>query len=169
MSMESLLKSVLEASLKGPFICGSGAALTIEGMNRLPSRPVLCTTRIAVCAALVTAMALPAAQASERDHERARAAVQAGEVLPLGTLLERLQRTHPGQVLELELERDNGRWIYEVKLLQANGQLMKLDLDASTAQVLKLKRREDKGGKHGRRGPPVEPQQPAAAASGAAR
>ena len=75
------------------------------------------------------------------DHERARAAVQAGEVLPLPTLLDRLQRTHPGQVLELELERDDGRWIYEVRLLQADGQLMKLELDARTAQVLKMKPR----------------------------
>ncbi|MDO9092129.1 MAG: PepSY domain-containing protein [Rubrivivax sp.] len=138
-------------------------------MNSLSSRFVLCSGRFALWAVLATALALPAAQASERDHERARAAVQAGEVLPLATLLERLQRTHPGQVLELELERDNGRWIYEVKLLQANGQLMKLELDASTAQVLQVKRREDKGGKHGRRGPPVEPQQPAAAAIGAPR
>ena len=54
-------------------------------------------------------------------------------MLPLPTLLERLQRTHPGQVLELELERDDGRWIYEVKLLQADGQLLKLELDAGTA------------------------------------
>lgn len=63
-------------------------------------------------------------------------------MLPLPTLLERLRRTHPGQVLELELERDDGRWIYEVKLLQANGQLLKLDVDAATAQVLQVKRKE---------------------------
>ena len=56
-------------------------------------------------------------------------------------LLERLRRTHPGQVLELELERDDGRWIYEVKLLQANGQLLKLEVDAATAQVLEVKRK----------------------------
>ena len=45
------------------------------------------------------------------------------------------------QVLELELEREDGRWIYEVKLLQADGQLLKLDLDARTAEVLSVKRR----------------------------
>ena len=41
----------------------------------------------------------------------------------------------------VELEREGGRWIYEVKLLQAGGQLLKLDVDAATAQVLAVKRR----------------------------
>jgi uncharacterized membrane protein YkoI len=96
-------------------------------------------------AILLSGLALPGASASDkRDHERARAAVQAGQVLPLPTLLERLQRTHPGQVLELELELEDGRWIYEVKLLQANGQLLKLELDAATGQVLQVKRKEDR-------------------------
>jgi len=96
-----------------------------------------------VLASLVlTGLVQPPAWGSDsRDHERARAAVEAGQVLPLATLLERLRRTHPGQVLELELERDDGRWIYEVKLLQANGQLLKLDIDAATAQVLQVRRK----------------------------
>ena len=99
----------------------------------------------------------PAGWASDsRDHERARAAVEAGQVLPLPTLLERLRRTHPGQVLELELEREDGRWIYEVKLLQANGQLLKLEVDAATAQVLQAKRRDGRKAERdsGRQVPP---------------
>jgi uncharacterized membrane protein YkoI len=96
-------------------------------------------------AMLLSAMALPVARAGDKaDHEQARAAVQAGEVLPLPILLHKLQRTHPGQVLELELERDDGRWLYEVKLLQANGRLLKLELDASTGLVLKVKREKDR-------------------------
>ena len=103
--------------------------------------------------ALVLGLAMasfsPAAQAGRKDdHDRARAAVQAGEVLPLPALLERLQRTHPGGVLELELEREHGRWIYEVKLLQPDGQLLKLEVDAATAQVLRVRRAAD--GRSGR-------------------
>lgn len=75
------------------------------------------------------------------DHERARAAVQAGEVLPLPELLERLGKTHPGQVLELELDRDDGRWIYEVKLLEPGGRVARLEVDARTAEVLTLRRK----------------------------
>ncbi len=77
----------------------------------------------------------------ERDHDRARAAVQAGEVLPLAVLLQRLQRSHPGQVLEVELERDDGRWTYELKLLQPGGQLLKLEVDGASGQVLKSRSR----------------------------
>ena len=103
--------------------------------------------------ALVLGLAMasfsPAAQAGRKDdHDRARAAVQAGEVLPLPALLERLQRTHPGGVLELELEREHGRWIYEVKLLQPDGQLLKLEVDAATAQVLRVRRADE--GRSGR-------------------
>lgn len=86
--------------------------------------------------------AMPVEAREDRDHDRARTAVQAGEVLPLATLLERVQRRHPGQVLEVELERDHGRWIYELKLLQPGGQLLKLEVDAATAQVLQVQRRK---------------------------
>ncbi len=110
-------------------------------------RPFKVRDRFALPALVVGVMALllaatDAGASDQRDHELARAAVQAGEVLPLPTLLERLQRTHPGQVLELELERHDRRWIYEVKLLQAGGQLLKLEVDAATGQVLEIKRKK---------------------------
>lgn len=98
--------------------------------------------RAALSGALLLGFALTTAWAGgDGDHDRARAAVEAGEILPLPTLLEQLQRTHPGQVLALELEKDDGRWIYEVKLLQPDGRLLKLEVDARTAQVLKLRRK----------------------------
>jgi uncharacterized membrane protein YkoI len=91
-------------------------------------------------------LALPLQAHGDDDHERARAALRAGEVLPLATLLERLQRSHPGRVLEVELERDDGRWIYEVKLLQADGQLLKLELDARSGELLSQRRKGKRGG-----------------------
>lgn len=107
--------------------------------------------RVALAIALSTGLAPSSAWPRDSDdHDRARAAVQAGEVLPLGQVIERLQRTHPGQVLELELDRENGRWIYEVKLLQADGQLLKLELDARTGEVLEVKRKVDRDRRSGR-------------------
>jgi hypothetical protein len=115
-------------------------------------------TRMLVVALAALLTFLPAGASDPRDHERARAAVQAGEVLPLPLLLERLQRTHPGQVLELELEREHGRWIYEVKLLQPGGQLLKLALDAGTGQVLEARRRNaDRPDKAEKAAPAKEP------------
>ncbi len=78
---------------------------------------------------------------ADSDQDRARDAVQAGEVLPLKAVLARLEREHPGQVLELELEREHGQWVYEVKLLQSGGRLVKLELDARSGEVLKRRDR----------------------------
>lgn len=107
----------------------------------LARRRVVCTVAaIALCAS-----GAPAWARGGDDHERARQAVQAGQVLPLRTVLERLEREHPGQVLEVELERDGDRWHYEIKLLQPDGRLLKLLLDARTADVLRSKERDHNG------------------------
>jgi uncharacterized membrane protein YkoI len=100
--------------------------------------------RAALLVVVGTLLASPGWADRKGDHDRARAAVQAGEVMPLPDVLARLQGSHPGQVLELELEREDGRWIYEVKLLQGDGRLLRLELDARTAQVLRERR---KGGR----------------------
>jgi len=93
--------------------------------------PVLC---------LAAVLAWPLAHA-DSDQDRARAAVQAGQVLPLKTVLERLERDHPGQVLEVELESEGDRWVYEVKLLQNSGRLVKLEVDAASGAVLQRRDR----------------------------
>ena len=83
--------------------------------------------------------ALQPAGADQADHDRAQQALQAGQVLPLQEVLLRVRQEYPGQVLAVELEEDDGLLVYEIKLLQAGGQLVKLKLDARTALVLKTK------------------------------
>jgi uncharacterized membrane protein YkoI len=134
----AFFERTLEGKLKGAFIRRSGARTDNRCMRFLRA-PVVVLSGL-----LWVGLAFPRAWAGDDDHERARAAVQAGEVLPLPTVLERLKRSHPGQVLELELERDDGRWIYEVRLLQADGQLLKLELDARTAEVLEVRRKGER-------------------------
>lgn len=106
-------------------------------------RPVL-RKALAACVWGACALAvLPVAASDKHDHDRARQAVQAGQVLPLPAVLEHLQREVPGQVLEVELEQERSGWIYEIKLLTPAGQLTKVKLDARTAQVLRIKSRDD--------------------------
>ncbi len=93
------------------------------------------------------ALAQPAWAGSRDDQERARQAVQSGQVLALGDVLMRLERERPGQVMKVELEQDHGVWIYEIKLLQPDGRLVKLKLDARTAQVLRGDSRNDSAGR----------------------
>lgn len=99
--------------------------------------------------ALPLSLALLAAggmtHAGEEDHERARKALEAGEVLPLKTILERVERAYPGQVMDVELEREHEgrreRWIYKVKVLRTGGALVKLKVDARDGTVLGSKSR----------------------------
>jgi hypothetical protein len=79
------------------------------------------------------------------DHDRARHALEAGEVLPLRTILDRVEREYPGQVLEVELERDGGRWAYEIRTLRSGGSLVKLKVDARGRRKACPRRPERRG------------------------
>ena len=76
------------------------------------------------------------------DHDRARSALMSGEIMALKALLERLETDHPGQVLEVELDQERDRWVYKVKVLQSDGRLLRLDVDAASGAVLKERRRD---------------------------
>ena len=91
---------------------------------------------------LILSVALiPASHAAERDHERARQALEAGEILPLKTVLEKVDRDSPGQVMEVELERHKERWVYEIKLLRPGGSLVKLKVDARDGKIIPRRER----------------------------
>jgi len=87
--------------------------------------------------------------ADNADHERARQAVEAGDVLPLRTILDRVEREYPGQVMEVELDREKGEWVYEVKLLRKGGALMKLKILARDVTILDFKEKNDKPHRQG--------------------
>lgn len=76
---------------------------------------------------------------SGHDHDDARAALARGEVLPLATVLDQVARSHPGDVMAVELESEDGRWVYELKLLLRDGRLGKIDVDATTGEVIDMR------------------------------
>jgi uncharacterized membrane protein YkoI len=52
-------------------------------------------------------------------------------------ILQRLRPQAPGRVLDTELEVEDGRWIYEIKLLDAKGRLYAVDIDAQSGELLR--------------------------------
>ena len=95
-----------------------------------------------LAALLIAALAVgAAAPASASDHDRARRAVEEGRILPLKDILARAQGAYPGQVIEAELEDEDGMVVYEIKLLTADGRLMKLSYNAATGELLKTRAR----------------------------
>jgi uncharacterized membrane protein YkoI len=92
-------------------------------------------------AALALVLAAPGvgARDGDGDHDRARAALQAGDIRPLSEILDAAAREFPGQVLEVELEREHGTWVYEMKVLGKGGAVLKLQYDARDARLLRAR------------------------------
>lgn len=78
----------------------------------------------------------PARADDDHDHERARRAREAGEIVPLSTVLASVEREFEGTVVEVELEREDGRWVYEVELLTPSGRVLELTYDATNGRFL---------------------------------
>ena len=87
----------------------------------------------------LSSMPVAAAELSTRDHERVRAAVARGEMVPLTDVLADAQRRHPGTVLEVELEDGE----YEVEILGEDGVIRELEYDVRTGELLEVEIEED--------------------------
>jgi hypothetical protein len=77
-----------------------------------------------------------------KDHERARKALLSGEVLSLRQVLDMVAREYPGEPVEIEFEQDDGLYVYEIKLLQPSGSILKMKIDATSGKVIKVKGRD---------------------------
>ena len=93
---------------------------------------------LALVFALLPAFAEPASAAPRRDHDRARSAVREGQVRPLGEIMAQLRKRYPGRLLDAKLRKGGRRvpWLYEIRLLQPEGRVLALKVDARTGQVL---------------------------------
>lgn len=73
------------------------------------------------------------------EHDRARAAVATGQIKPLSEILDQVEQRYAGRVVKTELERYDGIWIYELKLLPPNGRVYKLKVNAQTGRIIGAK------------------------------
>ena len=80
--------------------------------------------------------------AGDNDHEMARQALRQGQVLPLRTVLDRVEQQYQGQVIKVEFDREDGRFIYEIRLLQTDGKVVKLEIDARDGSLISMKRKK---------------------------
>lgn len=89
---------------------------------------------------LVGLLCLVAAGAPARADEQddARAAVERGEIRPLDQVIAAAKRAAPGDVVDVELERDDGRWTYEIKILTAAGERREVEIDAKSLKIIEV-------------------------------
>lgn len=49
----------------------------------------------------------------------------------------------PGEIQETELEREDGKQVYEIEILTADGQEFEVEIDASDGTVLEVEREDE--------------------------
>lgn len=109
------------------------------------------TLRPALLLGLLLPGLIAGAARADDDHDRAREAVREGRVLPLETIVAKAGADFPGEILDVELDEEHGRIVYEIKTITADGRILKLEYDAASGELLRTKGRGNHGNQHGRR------------------
>ncbi|MCX4188105.1 PepSY domain-containing protein [Methylophaga sp. OBS4] len=96
---------------------------------------------IAITALLAASLILPGSASSvmaDQGPAKARQLQQHGKILALEQIIDAAIAIKPGQILETELERDDGRYFYELEILDAGGQVWELEFDAQSGDLIEL-------------------------------
>lgn len=70
------------------------------------------------------------------DFEHVRQLVSEGKIVPLDSILNRAEIKPGWRLLEVEFEREDGQWIYELEVLKEDGEVIELLYDAETGTYL---------------------------------
>lgn len=80
---------------------------------------------------------LPAPSTREgKTQRRARDAVKRGEIRSLEEVTSVVQRRYPGRLLDVQLQDNRGRPVYQLKMLTRDGRVLNVAVDARSAQIL---------------------------------
>lgn len=93
---------------------------------------------------LGSALSLPA-HAGQSDQDRARSAVQEGQIKSLDVILSSVRQRVPGRVVGVNLRGGNGSqrpFVYDVRVLSPGGNIKAVEVDARTAQILSVRGNE---------------------------
>jgi uncharacterized membrane protein YkoI len=77
------------------------------------------------------------AHADSLGADRVRALVERGEILPLTDILKRNEERVGGRIIEVEIEQKRGTYVYEIKVLRADGRYRELKIDARTGAMIR--------------------------------
>ncbi len=87
----------------------------------------------------IAALAPHCASAIAKDHddaERAYRGARSGDFLPVAELMRTVRAAYPGEIVETELEDDDGKVHYEFYVLQADGRMIEVKVDARSGRIL---------------------------------
>lgn len=95
--------------------------------------------------ALVVALVAAASQlADARDQDElrrdeVRRAVETGQIRSLADILKAVREILPGEVAGVEIDRKDGRWRYEFRVVDGQGRLFEVYIDARSGEIERIK------------------------------
>ncbi len=94
--------------------------------------------RLALLCLIVAPHGGLADEGGRHDHDNARTELQAARALPLATLLPATEAAYGGRVIDVKLERDDGSYVYEFRLITPDGRLIEVKLDAANGRLVEI-------------------------------
>jgi uncharacterized membrane protein YkoI len=73
-----------------------------------------------------------------RDQERARWALEQGEVRPLADILGIVRSRIDGEIVETEIENEDGAWVYEIKYISKSGRMKEIYVDGLSGRIVEF-------------------------------
>lgn len=95
-------------------------------------------TGACLLACKIALLACPLPASAGEGQAAARRLNASGTILSLEKITESAKKVKPGHILETELERKEGGYIYEIEILDAHGQVWEVKLDAKTGKLIQL-------------------------------
>ena len=62
----------------------------------------------------------------------------ANGLVPINTVIDAAQDAVPGTVVEAELEKEHGRWVYEVEIITPERKKVEMIFDAHTGAIISI-------------------------------
>ena len=75
----------------------------------------------------------------EARRDEVRRAVESGEIHSLADILNTLRSKLPGEVAGVEVERKGDRWRYEFRVVDSQGRLFDVHVDARSGEIERIK------------------------------
>jgi uncharacterized membrane protein YkoI len=92
--------------------------------------------KITMSTLLLIMLVISTLSLADEGYEEARRLTESGTILPLEDLMRTIQAQQPGRILELELEHEGGRYLYEIEILDKQGAVWEFKVDAATGEII---------------------------------
>ena len=92
-----------------------------------------------VATALLAAVPARARDHDDRERDEVRRAVEAGEIRSLADIIAEVRGKLPGEIAGVEIERKDGHWIYEFRVIDGSGRLFEVNIDARKGTIERIK------------------------------